>query len=500
MNSNIRRTVTGLLALLTVSAMLAACGEAAEAPVSTDAVETGTVETELDISQLSEIEQRAYMKHDLPEKDFGAKEFRISTKDGTKYEFYTDAEDGDILNDALFARNRTIEERFNTVITPVITMDGSGNAQVNEIKTTLLAGDEAYELTASYVFTSGALVTEGLFQNWLDMPYTQLNKPWWINGVNENFRIGDAIFMAVGDTCVSTLKLTYAMFYNRTLGANYDISFDDIAKMVDNGTWTIDNFISMIHELYTDVNGDSKRDENDIYGFTAEKATNLDIYSFAFDIPMISKNADGMPEIVFNTAKTVDAVEKVNRLYWDGTGSFIPEDAGLPITVFKNGNALFCTTWLGQALSTYRDMDDQYSILPYPKYDEAQERYMTGAMDNYSVLGIPYNVKDTEFVSLITEALNIESYKTLFPTYYVEALQNKYARDESSIAMLDIIMQGRNFDLATLFSSQVNGLPWVFRNTVAKKSTDFASAYAKMEKGAIKGLTAVIAAYEENEG
>ena len=56
--------------------------------------------------------------------------------------------------------------------------------------------------------------------------------------------------------------------------------------------------------------------------------------------------------------------------------------------MFKDGNALFTTTYLEDAFSTFRVMNDDYSILPYPKWDESQEKYMTGAMDNYSVLGI----------------------------------------------------------------------------------------------------------------
>ena len=166
--------------------------------------------------------------------------------------------------------------------------------------------------------------------------------------------------------------------------------------------------------------------------------------------------------------------------------------------MFRSGNALFTTTYLTQAFSTFRDMTDDYSILPYPKWDEAQEKYMTGAMDNYSVLGVPVTVSDLEMVSIITESLNIESYKTLFPTYYEQALQSKYARDAESIEMIDILMAGRNFDFCTLFSSTIIGIPFMVRELVAGKSTAFASKYKSLEKGAQKGLEKVLKAYEEN--
>ncbi|MHB1153011.1 MAG: hypothetical protein ACYCWE_18270 [Eubacteriales bacterium] len=192
-------------------------------------------------------------------------------------------------------------------------------------------------------------------------------------------------------------------------------------------------------------------------------------------------------------------MEIINKLYWDGNGSYIPTDYGEPITVFKESGAMFTTTWLGNAFSTFRDMEDDYGILPYPKFDDNQEIYMTRAMDNYSVLGIPITAQNLEFISIITEALNAESYKSLFPVYYTQALQNKFARDVESIEMIDLLMAGRTFDFCTLFSANIPGMPWLFRSLVASKSTDFASQYAKSEKGAISGLNKVISTYEANE-
>ena len=485
-----------ITALLLASLLLASCASAGTSEVETTGAATDA-ETTINTAELTEMEKRALMEDDLPEKDFGGKDFRISTKRGMMYEIDEEEETGDIIEDALYARNRRIEERFNIKIVPVITEANDGNTHVNEVRKSIMASDDAFDLSATYVFTTGPLVTDGCFLNWLNMPYNDLSKPWWIGGVNDKFRVGDAIYAATGDMCVSTLKLTYGVFYNRTRGADYDLN-ESIYDTIREGKWTIDKFIEMTRDVYVDVNGDGERGNTDFYGFTAEKATNLDVYTFAFDIPLVKNNEDGVPELAINTPKTIEAVEKVNKLYWDGVGSYIPEDYMEPIHMFRNGNALFTTTYLTNAFSTFRDMTDDYSILPYPKWDEAQEKYMTGAMDNYSVLGIPVTVSDLEMVSLITESLNIESYKTLFPTYYEQALQSKYARDAESIEMIDILMAGRNFDFCTLFSSTIIGIPFMVRELVAGKSTAFASKYKSLEKGAQKGLEKVLKAYEEN--
>lgn len=475
--------------------LLASCG-GTEAETSTET--SAGEETVTETGPLTEMEKRALIKDDLPDKDYGGMQFRISTKQGTLYEIDAEELTGDMLNDALYDRNLRIEERFNVEIVPIITMEGDGHTHVNNVKNSVIAADDAFELAATYVFTTGSIVTGGYYLNWLNMPYTDLSKPWWISGINENFRVGDAMYVAVGDTCLTTLTLTYGVFYNRTRGEDYNLN-ETIYQTVRDGEWTLDVFESTIKDIYEDTNGDGTRDATDFYGFTAEHATNLDVYSFAFDIPIFARNSDGIPELVFNTEKTISAVERINRLYWETTGTFIPEgDYWLPVTMFRDGRALFTTTYLKNAFDTYREMEDDYSILPYPKWDENQDKYLTGAMDNYSVLGVPITASDTEMIAIITESLNVESYKTLYPTYYEQALQNKYSRDEESIEMINLLMEGRNFDFSTLFSAEVNYVSTLFRDVINTKSADFASRYASKEKQANTGLQTILEACEKN--
>lgn len=489
-----KRISTLALALLL---LLSSCGGAVDETET--AADTSAVETEAETGPLTEMEKRALVKDDLPDKDFGGMQFRISTKKGTLYEIDAEELTGDLLNDALYDRNLRIEERFNVEIVPIITEAGDGNTHVNNVKQSIIAADDAFDLAATYVFTSGSIVTEGYYLNWLNMPYNDLDQVWWISGVNDNFRVGDAIYAAVGDMCLSTLKLTYGIFFNRTRGMDYGVT-DTIYQTVQDGEWTLDYFMSTVEDIYEDTNGDGAKDTGDFYGFTAENATNLDIYSFAFDIPIMKRDSDGIPTLVFQTEKTISAAEKINRLYWEMPGSYVPEgDYGIPVTMFAEGKALFTTTYLSQAFSTFREMEDDYSILPYPKFDENQDKYMTGAMDNYSVLGVPITASNTEMISIITESLNVESYKTLFPTYYEQALQNKYSRDEESIEMINLLMEGRNFDFSTLFAGQITGMSTLFREVINSKSGDFASKYAGKEKSALAGLEKVLEAYEKNQ-
>ena len=251
--------------LLAVLLLAVSCGQ----ETSDNSSDVTTASEVSDTEELSELEARALIADDLPEKDYDGMQFRISTKKGTLYEIDTEETDGDILNDALFERNQRIEERFNIEIVPVITDSTDGYEHVNSVRQSIMAADDSFDLSATYVYTTGPLVTEGCFLNWLNMPHTDLSKPWWINGINEKFQVGDAIYTAVGDTCLSTLKLTYGVFFNRTIGEDYGYT-ETIYDTIRCGEWTIDKFIEMTRDVYSVVNGDTVRYSGDFYRFPAQ--------------------------------------------------------------------------------------------------------------------------------------------------------------------------------------------------------------------------------------
>ena len=120
-------------------------------------------------------------------------------------------------------------------------------------------------------------------------------------------------------------------------------------------------------------------------------------------------------------------------------------------------------------------------------------------MDNYSLLSVPKTVKpeDTEFVGTVTEALTRENHYSVIPAYYDVALTAKYARDEQSVAMLDIIMNGRQYDFSILHANMMASLPYLFRNFIASQDTNVASKYASIKSSIDEGLKQVAEAYED---
>ena len=152
---------------------------------------------------------------ELPVVDFGGKSFRVSMKDGSLFnlEFFQPENSENPVQSAAWKRNEQIEDTYNVTIVPVyaeVNNDGMW-AQTNQIVTAYMNDSDEYDLTATYVVTSGTLVLNTCLLDWNSLSNTNLDASYWTKSINDNFVIDGHIFTAVGDTCVSALRYTYAM-------------------------------------------------------------------------------------------------------------------------------------------------------------------------------------------------------------------------------------------------------------------------------------------------
>jgi hypothetical protein len=444
---------------------------------------------------LDPLEARKLVSDDLPEMDYEGAEFRISVTDKFAYEMNVDAENGDIINDVVYTRNRLIEDRFNiTIKNIVVDMMASDNhsAHPNFIMNSVMAGDDNFELAGLYIYTSERPILSGCYLNWNDIKYVDFDKPWWIKGAENAFTIGGKMYIAGGDLSVTTLVMSYVYLFNKKLAENYGI--DNLYGVVSDGKWTLDYLATVSKDIYEDINGNNTADQEDRYGAVLGTVTDLDAYLPAFDQPIIAFTS-GTPVCVINTEKSIQAVEKMYDLYYNNPGAYVEKTYDNRYKEFSADLALFTPSRLNYIYEVLRDMESDFGIIPFPKWDDAQERYYTNTLDNWSALGIPVTVKDPDFVGLIVEALTAESYKTVIPAYYDVALKVKFTRDEDSVKMLDIITEGRTYDFSILHSTDLKRLPYLFRDLISGKNSDFVSKYASIETAVNDGLQRLIDAY-----
>ena len=488
-----KRLLSVILFAAVVLSMPAACARTEEdAVLSNDAVpvsadmETAPAETEA-------VDPRLSVPDDLPDVRYNGQALRIASEERSRFELIADDLTGESTNDALYNRNLTVSERFDTALEAITVADASNSA----IKA-VSAGTRDYDIVSLINYQSGGAIVKNSFRNWYDMPNVDLAKPWWSNLIVENSTINGKVFTVTGDAAITALTYTFAMFYNQKVCENYGYPVASLYKMVYDNEWTIDRFTSVVNGIYSDNNGNGVKDLEDTFGVGGDQWDAIDVWISALGQPVSGRDENGFMTIALVSEKTVSMLEKLIRLLNESPGAFLGY-ARAESTFMAQDLTAFAPIFFNDCFTVLRDMESPYGILPMPKYDEAQEKYLTTLMDEFSTFGALQSVpsSDLEFVGTVFSALSAESYRQVYPVYYDVALKNKYSEDPGTAKMIDMIMEGRTFDLAFTFgTSYLNRFPYCIRDLVIGGSTDIASKYAASESAIKKGVGKINGAYE----
>ncbi len=469
-----RTDISNTLPLLLAALLFVSCAEGGGETSDTQvAANDGTTAAVTEAAETDFFSDRNNLSDDLPESDFGGKAFRIITQGQLGY---TAEQDGDIVNDAIYFRNLTVSKRFNTVIEEINT--GDYTVTKSNVSQSVKAGDDSYDLVSFHGIEMGNLALEDNFLNWYDIPHVNFEKPWWSATTREDLSFNGVCPLAIGDLALMSIGQTICTYFNSTMANDYDIP--DLYEMAENGTWTYDKLISLAKDIYVDNNLDGKVDSGDTFGVSLDAKNRINMFYWAFDNPLMAVTDDKI-EITYRTEKMVDFITALNNDFRTNIGCALNAampDGGMPS--FDGGNVLFHFDKFSSA-SWMRDMEDDFGILPLPKWDEAQDSYHTYASGSAPLMAVPITVSDLEMIGTVTEALNAESYKQVTPVYYETALKEKYARDEKTVGMIDLVMKGRVVDMGFVYDGFL-GAGYIPATLVQKNDSNVESYLQKNEK------------------
>lgn len=400
----------------------------------------------------------------------------IISGEHVKYEYMVEGETGDVVDDAIFMRNRKVEELLNVsfsfVSSPNYTKDGEFYAL---IRNDVLAGDSTYDIINGLNCWTTPLIFEGIFRRLDTISTIDFDHPWWVPGLTLDG--SDEIYYAFSDASLSLYKDLYVMFFNKSIIE--DNKLEDPYGLVKSGKWTIDEFIKLANEGSRDLNGDgSITVENDQIAYVAKHAANRGFMT-ATGTSVFITGDDGKPKLNGISERLFNAYEKLRPFLSDKELAYIDMEADVILLSkpFIEGRALFLTNCL-MAVEGMRDMSVDYGIVPLPKYDEAQETYNSQIATSTSALYLPTTAENPEMLGAVMEALGFYSYTEVVPTYYETALNVKYARDDTVQEMLTLIRE----NASTNIDFSYNTIFWtndVFNQALEDK--DIASWYAGME-------------------
>ncbi len=491
-----KRILSLLLAMLMLVSVLAACNNTEQPPVSTG---DGTSDTppsnqpgdttpgdSSDNTTAPESTEKT--THDVPvdELDFENEEFYAVAFDwqGYPHYFFADEESSDPMEAAIYNRRRTIEDALN--VTMKHYLYPSYAAMNSAISQDANVGETAIDMALLHCITGVANFSASGYLYEIDMlPYIDLTAPWWNAEQMEGLRLGSHCFFGVNDFMI---PCPYVIYFNKEMVEDMD-GMDDPYQLVLDQKWTFDVFEQMARAATQDLNTDGVYDyENDSFGVAVHDDSDYTSFLTAFDQAIAAKGADDRLVVALNTEKTVDIFERFADMA--AADVFYPDASILKDQItLDSGRLLFYFAPISAA-EQLRDCEVDFGLLPYPKYDEAQENYKT--LDWGGLMCVPSAISNPKLVGAVLELLAFESEKEVIPTYYNTVLDGQLAQDPESVKMLDILFETICYEPALnywgLDGAMLKLCFGLAHEAVNKENANFSSYYAEFGAPAQKKI------------
>lgn len=418
----------------------------------------------------------------------------------------------DIVYTRIYERNKKVEARLSCKLMFYDAGVPEWGDYTNHLKTVFNTLDTTSEIITS---TNNCVIQNRLFGNFRnlnDSNYIDIEERWWYTDAIMELSIdSDHYRFLYGDILIGGLSNAGAIFYNKELYSSLlrpGHDEDELYYKVLNGTWTLDELYNLTKDSHFYTNTPDRA----IYGYSLFRyAEPINYFAAGCETEYYRRDENGFPYITINNQRSIDFTTKLHDFIYNNQGAwlFYPNQIGAEVghgEDFPNRKVIFKFSTIGDCLSlAMREMEDDFGILPYPKWDKDQEQYINFIANGATLVGIPIAVnydRAMEEISAVIEAMASEGYRSVALAFYESALQTAYTRDDYASQMIDIITGNHDTVKSTLktnmlyeFGSSCGSIGSIFSWVMSQgkgNGTKFSYRYGEIIGTATTGLNTLI--------
>ena len=407
-------------------------------------------------------------------------------KDVTMDEFYVDEMTGDEIQDQIFLRNKDVQKKYDVTFIYHEEKGSSSHMDTYEKKIEIdFNGDAEYEIMAAYSQLPVRLSTKGYLANLKDFKYLDFNQPWWPNQMVDDLTINNNLYFCTGDISTNLLWMMTIIYFNKDLAEDYQLP--NLYELVDNYEWTQEKLLELTKDIFTDVNGNGKKDDDDKYGLGIV-GVSYDAFATASGTTSIVKDK-GTDLFVLNSdyfgEKMSNMIDMGIRLY-ESRGTRYFNDTNAKVRAhFGVGDVVFWADRTGVGAREFQaeGADVTFGVLPVPMYDGLQKQYHTNVGYPFSLYTINSNVMEEERmdkVSAVLQEMAFRSYRDITPEIFDTALKNRYSDEPDDARMFDLIKENIKFEISRFLNQEVGNVASNgYRSTVISGQNTWSSTSSK---------------------
>ncbi len=402
---------------------------------------------------------------EVPRINYAGTEIRILQKSTTVDEMYAEKLVGELVNDAVYDRNKFVENYLNVKLSydsaPASVAD---YAQFKaKVDGAVQSGYDQYHIISNYTYNAPTLIAEGAFLNINGISeennMIDLSKKWWNQSFHKESEINGKLYMLCGDITTSIIDMSEVVFYHDAMLKEYvNLEGDALLQMVYDGEWTYEAFLNMVHKV-----GDGASTGK--WGYTAQTNSNsLDGMLMGMAANLTIRDLRDNPVADLNTARNIEIGNRLRALYQNDPSAKCV-DAQSASTPFCEGNAMFYVGQLQTAGGVLRESGQVYGVVPPPLFDETQEEYRIVPQDNVSSLSLLCHVDQMlPAVTRTLEVMGSESYINLRHCIQWKCYKQRYLKTEAKGRMFDFIVNNIYYDFGYTYSKIMNSPYQLIRN------------------------------------
>lgn len=488
-----RRLQCGILALLIL--LLASCGSGdGEGGKETESTAENTV-----TNQETETETEAGPTF-LPEglKYDGEKYSILYAQNVTSMEEneitypFADLDGGDIISESVYNRTRLAEEKLGiSVVSEHIPYD-----QINTVLTNgLMAGSCDFEALCGRLSDMASSSVSGTLYDVKKIETLDLTHSWWDQSVNDGMTLAGKQYIFSGDINYYDDYAITCMVFNKRLFEDRQI--EEPYQLVKDGKWTLDAFSSIVNDAAIDVNGDGEMDENDSYGHVANCA--ILAYMLTGTGETFTRIDDSGNRVLNMSENILSKAQNLAERYLNNPSVCIEErklgyEKG--DLLFPQGKSLMASILVGVIVDYRSQCEDDFGVIPFPKYDEAQSGYHSLVNHMWaSAVAVPAVCADTNKVGYVLDTLGYYSPDTVTNAVIEKNIYTRSARDEESGEMLRMIFASKVFETSIVYNWGIYG-KWC--DLGMAETPDIVSAFTASEESINKTIADCMQSITEN--
>jgi hypothetical protein len=432
--------------------------------------------------------QEDLLYENLPTGNFGGYEFNILQYKETTAATSTVLTErtGNPIEDKIYERALAVEDRLKVeFVNHLDTMD----AVSTTLRNSIAGGLDDYDVCWNHSSQTVAnFLAAGYLIDMNTVDGLDFEKPWWDDTANDYLALDNHIYMAFGDINVYLYDFHSAMLFNKEITTDHKLN---MYSMVDNGTWTMEQFIRLATELALPAADGSG--SYDRMGYAGYAYATMYGFIHGAGVELFTYDENGLPSLGAVSETYQNVLSKYSELFkdtklcntWDGE----------TVSTFAAQEATFISCGVGQ-LGALREEAFDYGLLPFPKYNQEQKNYISFVSNQIQPMVIPKSASDPDRTGVILENLAAESYRRVRPEYFQVLLESKYVRDRESMEIMEMIFNSEtHFELEQIYNW--NNLNETVVKALIGEGDSFASATKRLSRAVNNSIEKTMAYLEQ---